>query len=73
MNYQPFHTNIEYADKNQYGKILVVETLVYSLVVDITLPDISGKAFANLFHENIEHLSAIFFNDTITTSTKIFS
>ena len=46
MNNHPVHTNIDYAGKNQHGRILVVGTLVFSLAVGITVPDISGKAIA---------------------------
>ena len=42
MNHHPVHTNMDYAQSNQYGKILVVGTLVFSLVVGMTVPDISG-------------------------------
>ncbi len=65
MNHHPVHTNVDYALKNQHGKILVVGTLVFSLVVGITVPDISGKAIANLEYENIKHLNPVFLNDTI--------
>ena len=41
MNHHPLHTNRDYAVKNQHGQILVVGTLVFSLVVGITVPDIS--------------------------------
>ena len=71
MNHHPLHTNIEYAAENQHGKILVVGTLVFSLVVGITVPDISGKAIANLGYENIKHLAPVFLNDTIYARTKI--
>ena len=57
MNYHPVHTNADYAGKQQHGKILVVGTLVFSLVVGLTVPDISGKAIANLDYENINHLA----------------
>ena len=56
MNHHPVHTNMDYAAKNQHGKILVVGTLVFSLAVGITVPDISGKAIANLEYESIKHL-----------------
>ena len=56
MNYHPVHTNADYASQQQHGKILVVGTLVFSLVVGFTVPDISGKAIANLDYEKIEHL-----------------
>jgi Citrate lyase beta subunit len=71
MNHHPVHTNIDYAAKNQHGKILVVGTLVFSLAVGITVPDVSGKAIANLGYENIKHLNPVFLNDTIYVRTKV--
>ena len=71
MNHHPVHTNLDYATKNQHGKILVVGTLVFSLAVGITVPDISGKAIANLGYEDIKHLNPVFINDTIYVKTKI--
>ena len=65
MNHHPVHTNVDYAAKNQHGKILVVGTLVFSLAVGITVPDISGKAIANLGYEEVRHLHPVFLNDTI--------
>lgn len=73
MNHHPVHTNIDYAGKNQHGKILVVGTLVFSLVVGMTVPDISGKAIANLGYEDIKHLAPVFLNDTLYARTKILS
>jgi acyl dehydratase len=72
MNYHPLHTNIDYAAKNQHGKILVVGTLVFSLAVGITVPDISGKAIANLEYESVKHLNPVFINDTIYVRSRIF-
>jgi len=69
MNHHPVHTNLDYAAQNQHGKILVVGTLVFSLVVGITVPDISGKAIANLGYEQIEHVNPVFINDTIYAKT----
>lgn len=71
MNHHPVHTNVDYASKNQHGKILVVGTLVFSLAVGITVPDVSGKAIANLGYEDIKHLNPVFLNDTIYVRTKI--
>lgn len=71
MNHHPVHTNIDYAAKNQHGKVLVVGTLVFSLAVGITVPDISGKAIANLGYEDVKHLNPVFLNDTIYVRTKV--
>lgn len=73
MNHHPIHTNLDYAQKNQHGKILVVGTLVFSIVVGMTVPDISGKAIANLGYEEVKHLAPVFINDTLYARTKILS
>lgn len=71
MNYHPVHTNKNYAIKQQHGQILVVGTLVFSIVVGMTVPDISGKAIANLDYEKIEHLAPTFIGDTIYAKSRI--
>lgn len=71
MNHHPVHTNLDYAEKNQHGQILVVGTLVFSLAVGITVPDISGKAIANLGYEDVKHLNPVFIGDTIYAKTKV--
>lgn len=73
MNHHPVHTNIDYAENNQHGTILVVGTLVFSIVVGITVPDISGKAIANLGYENIEHLAPVHIGDTLYARTRVIS
>ncbi|TDK47310.1 MaoC family dehydratase [Algoriphagus formosus] len=71
MNHHPVHLNADYASKQHHGKILVVGTLVFSLVVGITVPDISGKAIANLNYESVNHLHPVFIGDTIYAKTVI--
>src|SRR5690554_7358840 len=71
MNHHPVHLNQDYVKTHQHGQILVVGTLVFSLVVGITVPDISGKAIANLGYEEVKHLNPAFINDTIYAKTTI--
>lgn len=71
MNHHPVHLNVDYAQNNQHGKILVVGTLVFSLAVGITVPDISGKAIANLNYEQILHKAPVFIGDTIYAKTEV--
>ena len=73
MNHHPVHTNLDYARKNQHGQLLVVGTLVFSIVVGMTVPDISGKAIANLGYEDVKHLGPVFVNDTLYAKTRILS
>lgn len=71
MNYHPVHTNADFAAQQQHRKILIVGTLVFSLVVGFTVPDISGKAIANLDYEKIEHLAPSFVGDTLYARTEV--
>lgn len=71
MNHHPVHTNVDYCGKQQHEKPLVVGTLVFSLVVGMTVPDISGKAIANLMYENIDHVAPVFIGDTIYAKTEV--
>ena len=73
MNNHPVHTNVDYASHNQHGQPLVVGTLVFSLVVGMTVPDVSGKAIANLGYEDIKHLAPTFIGDTLYARTRILS
>ncbi|WP_286978470.1 MaoC family dehydratase [Aminobacterium sp. UBA5514] len=73
MNHHPVHLNEHYARNQQHGCILVVGTLVFSLVVGMTVPDISGRAIANLSYEKIEHLAPVFIGDTLYARTQILS
>lgn len=71
MNHHPIHTNLDYASNEQHGEILVVGTLVLSLVVGMTVPDISGKAIANLGYESVKHLNPVFIGDTLYAKTTV--
>jgi acyl dehydratase len=71
MNHHPVHLDAEYAAGKQHGQILVVGTYVFSLVVGMTVNDISGKAIANLDYEKIEHLGPTFIGDTIRAESEV--
>ena len=73
MNHHPVHTNEHYARGAHHGKILVAGTYVFSLVVGITVEDISGKAIANLEYQCVTHLAPVFIGDTLYAETEILS
>lgn len=73
MNHHPVHTNQHYAQSEEHGQVLVVGTLVFSLAVGLTVPDISSKAIANLNYDYIEHLAPVYINDTIYARSEILS
>ena len=71
MNHHPVHINSDYCKNQQHGQILVPGTLVFCLVVHMTVTDISGKAIANLNYESINHLAPTYINDTVYSKTVI--
>ncbi len=71
MNHHPVHLDTEYAKETQHGKILVVGTLVFSLVVGMTVRDISGRAIANLQYNSVKHVRPVFIGDTIHAETTV--
>ncbi len=71
MNHHPVHLDAHYAKDQHHGKVLVVGTLVFSLVVGITVADVSGKAVANLDYETINHSGPVFIGDTIRAETEV--
>ncbi len=71
MNHHPLHLDAAYAADQQHGRIVVVGTYVISLVVGLTVADISGKAIANLCYERIDHIAPVFIGDTLTAETEI--
>ena len=71
MNHHPVHLDMEYAKGQPHGKILVVGTYVLSLVVGMSVADVSGKAIANLDYEKITHDGPVFIDDTIYAETEI--
>jgi acyl dehydratase len=71
MNHHPVHLDTLYCQGQSHGKVLVVGTLVISVVVGMTVSEISGKAIANLEFEKIKHEGPVFIGDTIYAKTEI--
>lgn len=71
MNHHPVHLDFEYASRSQHGRILVVGTYVFSVVVGLTVADISGLAIANLKYKEILHHAPVFIGDTLRAESVI--
>jgi len=71
MNHHPVHLDQVYAAKAQHGQVLVVGTLVFSVVVGLTVADISGRAIANLAYEGVNHDGPVHIGDTIRAETEV--
>jgi acyl dehydratase len=72
MNHHPLHTDAWFAEhETVQGKNVVVGNLVYSLVLGMSVPDVSGSAIANLEVESLVHRHPTFHGDTIYAETRV--
>ena len=71
MNHHPLHTNDWFAEQSVQGRNVVVGNLVYSLVLGMSVPDVSGAAIANLEVETLQHKFPTFHGDTIHAETRV--
>ena len=73
LNHHQIHVNQDFARQSQFGKILVNGTYVFSLIVGLTVPELSFNAIANLGYEKIVHANPVFEGDTLKAETKVLS
>jgi len=72
MNHHPLHIDANYAEKTtEFGKNVVVGNYIYSLLLGMSVPDVSGKAIANLEVESLRHVAPTFHGDTIYGETTV--
>jgi acyl dehydratase len=72
MNHHPLHTDQWFAEQEtQFGKNVVVGNLVYSLVLGMSVPDVSGSCIANLEVETLSHKRPTFHGDTIYAESRV--
>ncbi len=71
MNHHPLHTNDWFAAQSVQGRNVVVGNLVYSLVLGMSVPDLSGAAIANLEVETLQHKFPTFHGDTIHAESRV--
>jgi acyl dehydratase len=61
MNHHPLHLDVNYAEKTtDFGRNVVVGNYIYSLLLGMSVPDVSGKAIANLEIESLRHVAPTF-------------
>ena len=72
MNHHPLHLDVNYAEETtQFGKNVVVGNYIYSILLGMSVPDVSGKAIANLEVESLRHVAPTFHGDTIYGETTV--
>jgi len=71
MNQHPIHFDAEYAKHSEFGKPLVVSTLTVSILVGMSVSDVSQKAIANLGWREIRLPKPVFAGDTLYAESTV--
>jgi len=71
MNHNPLHIDAFYGETTQFKQRLVAGPLIFSIVLGMSVEDVSGKAIANLEFEKVKHLGPTFHGDTIYGETRV--
>ena len=72
MNQHPLHSDAHYAlTHTQHRQRVVLGPLVFSVVIGMTVADISGRAIANLEVDRLRHEKPTFIGDTLYASSVV--
>jgi len=72
MNHHPLHIDAHYAEtQTDFKRNVVVGNYIYSLLLGMSVADVSGKAIANLEVESLRHVAPTFHGDTIYGETTV--
>ena len=73
MNTHPLHFDAAYAAESEFGRPLVNSCLTLSMVVGMSVSDLSQKAIANLGWDKIKLTAPVFIGDTIYSESQVLA
>ena len=74
MASSPLHVDRHFAEtESEFGRNIVVGTYIYALLLGMSVPDISGRAIANLGVHELRHVAPAFHGDTLYGTTEVLS
>lgn len=73
MNTHPLHFDRAYAEKSEFGQPVVNSTLTLSIVVGMSVSDLSQKAIANLGWNDIRLTAPVFNGDTLYAESEVLA
>ena len=71
MNKHPLHFDAEYAKHSEFGRCLVASPFTVSLIVGMSVSDVSQKAIANLGWTDIKLTHPVFAGDTLYAESEV--
>jgi itaconyl-CoA hydratase len=73
MNFNPLHIDAVYSSKTEFGKPLVNSCLTLSILVGMSVADVSYKTIANLGWNDIRLTAPVFAGDTIYAQSEVIA
>jgi len=73
MNTHPLHFDNAYASKSEFGQALVNSCLTLSMVVGMSVRDVSQHAIGNLGWDKVALTAPVFVGDTIFAESEVLS
>lgn len=71
MNQHPLHIDQHFAEAAGFERRPIADTLLFSLVVGLSVADTSGVAIANLGFERVVFEAAVFAGDTVYAESEV--
>lgn len=71
MNQHPLYIDDHYAAQQPLGRRPVIDTLIFSLVVGMSVSDTSGKTIANLGYESVIFERPLFPGDSLYAESEV--
>ena len=71
MNTHPLHFDKEYAKASEFGRCIVASPFTVSLMVGMSVSDVSQKAIANLGWTDITLTKPVFAGDTLYSESEV--
>ena len=73
MNKHPLHFDAEYARHSEFGRCVVASPFTVSLIVGMSVSDVSQKAIANLGWTDIKLTHQVFAGDTLYAESEVLA
>jgi acyl dehydratase len=71
LNRHPLHFDAEYGRGSEFGRNLVVSTYTLSLLIGMSVTDVSHKAIANLGMDEVRFTAPVFAGDTLYAESEV--
>lgn len=74
MAVNPLHVDEHFAaTETEFGRTIVVGSYIYSLLLGMSMRDVSGRAIANLGTDGLRHIAPLFHGDTLYGRSEVLS